>query len=120
MSKGKRIVFMALGVYLVALVGAWVWFLPSLVDKRVHEHISIGAKADVVKNTFHIGNPFDIESAAHCGSNGPQNVTRIAVYDAGGVPLLPLPMSLTTTTTFCFDKSDTLVGIKTSRWLDGP
>ena len=119
MGRGKRIVFVALGVYLVALVGTWVWFLPNLEDKRVREHISIGAKAADVEKTFHTGSPFDIESAAHCGSNGPQNVTRIAVYNAGGVPLLPLPMSLATTTTFCFDQSDTLVGIKTSRWLDG-
>lgn len=120
MSRGMRIVLSMLGLYLAALGVAWVWFHPSLVNERVHKRISIGARASDVVKTFQIHEPFDIESAAHCGSEGPPNITRIAIYSAGSVPLLPLPMVLATTTTFCFDKSDMLVGIETVRWFDGP
>lgn len=120
MSKGKRIALSLLGLYLAALGVAWVWFLPSLVNERVHKRISLGARASDVAKTFQIHQPFDIPSAAHCGKDAPPNITRIAIYNVGSVPLLPLPMVLATTTTFCFDKNDILVGIETGRWIDGP
>lgn len=120
MSRGKRIALSMFCLYLVALGIAWIWFHPNLVNERVHKQISIGARASDVVRAFKIHEPFDIESAAHCGSEGPQKITRIAVYDVGSVPLLPLPIILATTTTFCFDTNDLLVGMKTRRWLDGP
>ena len=120
MGKGKQIVLSIVVLYLVALGTGWIWFLPSLVNERVLKRISIGAQASDVVKTFHIHQPFDIPSAAHCGSDAPPNIKRISVYNAGGVPLLPLPVVITTTTTFCFDDSDILVGMQTRRWFDTP
>ena len=120
MSRGKRIALSILGLYLVALVVAWVWYQPSLVNERVHKRIAIGARGVDVAKTFQINEPFDIPSSAHCGKDVSPNITRIAIYNVGSVPLLPLPMVLATTTTFCFDNNDILVGIRTERGFDGP
>jgi hypothetical protein len=120
MSRGKRIALSMLGLYLAGLGVAWVWFHPSLVNKRIHKQISIGARASDVVKAFQIHEPFDTEIAAYCGNEGPQKITKIAIYNVGSVPLLPLPMVLATTTTFCFDTNDILVGIETRRWFDGP
>ncbi len=69
---------------------------------------------------FPTARPFEVRSAAHCGRDGPPDITRIALYNAGSVPLVPLLMYLRTTTTFCFDYNDVLVGVETRRWIDAP
>jgi hypothetical protein len=101
---------------------AWTWFHPFFVNKRVHERVAIGAHAmDVVKTfTIDVREPIDTTSRAHCGSDAPQNITRIALYKAGSLPLVPFFVALNTTTTLCFDSNDVLVGIETRRWFDGP
>lgn len=120
MSRASKIVICLVATYLLMVGLAWVWLDPRLVDARVHKRISLGAPASEVVAEFHVAPPFDIESSAHCGTNGPSDITRIALYNAGGVILLPLPMSVPTTTTFCFDSGDRLVAIKSARWIDGP
>ena len=120
MSRAGRIALAFLVIYLVYLVAAWVWFYPGFVDKRVRQKISMGMPASEVVKVFKINPSFDIPSAAHCGVSGPASISRIATYTSGGVVFLPLPLTLPTTTTFCFDGSDKLVAISTNRWLDGP
>jgi hypothetical protein len=120
MRRARHIALALLAVYLAYLATAWVWFHPSLVNKRVRQQIAIGMPASDIAKIFNINSSFDVPSAAHCGTGGPPNITRIAIYTPGGVLLLPLPMSLPTTTTFCFDRNDKLVAMSTGRWIDGP
>lgn len=120
MCRARHIALALLAVYVAYLATAWIWFHPSLVDKRVRQQIAIGISASELEKFFNINSPFDVPSSAQCGTDGPPNITRIAIYNAGGVLLLPLPIALTTTTTFCFDRSDKLVAMSTGRWVDGP
>jgi hypothetical protein len=118
MNRGTRVVLLVVGIYLAVISFSWVWLDPDFVSQRVHDRISIGSSLSDVAKAFDIGGPFRLPSAAYCGKNGPSKITRIAVYDAGRVPLLPIPSVLVTTTTFCFDRNDKLVGMETVRWSD--
>lgn len=117
MNKGKRNALLVTGLYLAALGLAWAWFHPYFVSKRVHERISTGALASEVEKVFQV-KPYNFPRAAYCGNAGPPSVTRIAIDEASRVPLPPLPMEMVTTTIFCFDGNDKLVGMKTERWVD--
>lgn len=117
MSRGKRNTLLIIGLYLAILGFAWVWFHPYFVSGRVSERVSIGEGAPDVEKTFQV-RAYDFPGSAYCGKHGPPNVTRIAIDETGRVPLLPLPKAMVTTTIFCFDKNDKLVGTKTVRWLD--
>ncbi len=117
MDKGKRNALLVTGLYLAVLGLAWAWFHPYFVSKRVHERISIGALASEVERVFQV-RPYDFPSSAYCGNDGPPNITRIALDEASRVPLLPLPIVMVTTTTFCFDRNNKLVSMKTERWFD--
>lgn len=120
MRRARQIGLALLAVYVAYLATAWVWFHPSFVSERVRRQIAIGMPTAEIVKIFSIYSPFDVPSSAQCGTDGPPNITRIAIYNAGGVLLLPLPMALVTTTTFCFDRNDKLVAMSTGRWLDGP
>lgn len=117
MSKGNRNALLATGLYLAVLGFVWAWFHPYFVSARVHERIPVGALASEVEKVFQV-RTYDFPSSAYCGKDGPPNITRIALDEASRVPLLPLPMVMVTTTTFCFDRSNKLVGMKTERWFD--
>jgi hypothetical protein len=117
MSKGKQIVLLIVGLYLVALGLAWIWFHPYLVNERVRDHIALGAHVPEVEKTFRV-KVYDFPGSAYCGKAGPANVTRIAIDEVGRVPLPPLPKAMVTTTLFCFDSNDKLVATKTERWFD--
>lgn len=117
MGGGKRNALLVAVLYLAILCFAWIWFHPYFVSERVHERISIGAHATDVENAFQI-KTYDFPRSAYCGNEGPPGVTRIALDEASRVPLLPLPMVMVTTTIFCFDSSDKLVGMNTERWFD--
>src|SRR5882762_2340863 len=101
-TRVRRFVLSALGVCVVAWASAWIWNSPSLVNKRVHERIAIGARGFEVAKAFHVKEPFEVRSAARCGSEGPSDITRITLYDAGSLPVVPLLVYSKTTTTFCF------------------
>lgn len=118
MNKGKQIALLMVGLYLVALGLAWVWFHPYLVDERVRDHIPLGARVPDVEKTFQV-KAYAFPGSAYCGKNGPANIKKIAIDEAGRVPLLPLPKAMVTTTIFCFDRNDKLVATKTERWFDG-
>ncbi len=117
MNKGKRNALLVAGLYLAVLGSAWAWFHPYFVSERVHERIAIGATTTDVENVFQT-RAYDFPRAAYCGNDGPPSVSRIAIDEAIRVPLLPLPMEMVTTTIFCFDGHDKLVGMKTERWVD--
>ena len=119
-TRVRPLVLSAVGICVATWASVWVWISPSLVNKRVHERIAIGARGSEVAKAFHVKEPFEVRSAAHCGSEGPSDITRITLYDAGSLPVVPLLVYLKTTTTFCFDYNDLLVGVKTGRWIDGP
>jgi|SRR5512146_483336 hypothetical protein len=117
MNKGKRNALLATGLYLAVLALAWAWFHPYFVSARVRERVAIGATTADVESVFH-ARAYDFPRAAYCGKDGPPGVSRIAIDEAIRVPLLPLPMEMVTTTIFCFDGNDKLVGMKTERWVD--
>jgi hypothetical protein len=118
MKKAMRVILCVVGVYLAVISVEGFWFNPVLVSERAHEHISIGSKMSDIAKAFEIEGPFILPSSAYCGNDGPLNIAKIAVNDAGRVMLLPTSMVLVTTTTFCFDTSDKLVGMETERWMD--
>lgn len=117
MGNGKRIALLVTVLYLAILCLQWIWFLPYFVSERVHERVSIGARAVDVENMFQI-RAYDFPRSAYCGNNGVPSVTRIAIDEANRVPLLPLPAVMVTTTIFCFDSDNKLVGMNTERWFD--
>ncbi len=117
MDKGRRNALLVTGLYLAVLGLAWAWFHPYFVSKRIHERISIGALASEVEKVFQV-RPYDFPSSAYCGKDGPPNISRIAIDEEGRVPLLPFPLFMVTTTIFCFDNNDRLVGMRTVRWFD--
>jgi hypothetical protein len=119
-NRAPRILLSVLGVSAAAWASAWIWISPSLVNKRAHQRIAIGARWSEVAKEFQVKDPFEVRSAAHCGSDGPADITRITLYDAGSLPVVPMLVYLKTTTTFCFDYNNILVGIKTDRWIDAP
>ena len=118
MKRGTRVVLLVVGIYLAVTSFLGIWLDPDFVSKRVHDRISIGSTLSDVAKVYEIGGPFRLPSAAYCGNDGPSNITKIAVNDAGRVPLLPFPRVLVTTTIFCFDRSDKLAGMRTERWSD--
>jgi len=120
MSKANKIALGLISIYLAYLAIGWIWYLPSLVDKRVRGRITLGEPASDVAKTFGIYNAFDTKNGAYCSSEGPPDVTRIEFYDVGGIPLIPLLSELDTSTTFCFDSKDALIAMHTERWIDGP
>src|SRR5580692_1731654 len=99
-TRVRRFVLSAVGICGAAWASAWIWISPSLVNKRVHERVAIGARGSEVAKAFHVKLPFEVRSAAHCGSEGPSDITRIALYEAGSLPVVPLLVYLRTTTTF--------------------
>jgi hypothetical protein len=117
MDAVKRNALIATCLYLAALGTAWLWFSPHFVNERVHDRVSIGARAADVEKAFHV-KPYSFPATAYCGKNAPPKISRIAVDETGRVPLLPVPMVMVTTTIFCFDRNDRLVGMKTERWFD--
>ena len=118
--KARQLLIWLVGLYAVFLVIKWIWLIPSFVDWRLTSRVTPGMSENQVVTTFHINNSFDIPSAAHCAPASSEAVSRIAVYTAGGVPLFPLPMIVTSTTTFCFDSHNRLIAFQTKRWVDGP
>lgn len=116
----RKLAFWLVGIYVGFLLIEWIWLVPSFVDRRVASHVTLGMSGADVAAAFGIGKPFDIPPAAHCSPANSKVVSRIALHTAGGVPLFPLPMILTSTTTFCFDADDRLVAFQTKRWVDGP
>lgn len=117
MGTGKRNTIITAALYLAVLGLAWIWFHPYFVSERVQKRISIGALKSEVERVFQV-RPYDFPSSAYSGKDGPPNITRIAIDETGRVPLLPIPMVMVTTTIFCFDRNDKLVGMKTERWFD--
>jgi hypothetical protein len=117
MDKGRRNAIVVTVLYIAFLCGAWIWFHPYFVNQRVRGHISIGASAQEVEKAFQV-RPYDFPGSAYCGMDGPSNVTRIAIDETARIPLLPVPMVMVTTTVFCFDRNDKLVGTKSERWID--
>ena len=118
MNRGTRVALLVVGLYLAVISFSWIWLDPDFVSERVHDRISIGSSLSDVAKVFEIGGPFRLPSAAYCGNDWPSNITKIAVNDAGRVPLLPIHRVLVTTTVFCFDRNDKLVGMETERWSD--
>jgi hypothetical protein len=102
MSKGKRNVLLAIGLYLAVLGLAWIWFHPYFVSERVRDQISLGARVPEVEKTFQV-KAYEFPGSAYCGKDGPAKITKIAIDEMGRVPLLPLPKAMVTTTIFCFD-----------------
>jgi hypothetical protein len=117
MDKGKRNVLVVAGLYFAFLCCSWCWFHPYFVNQRIRGHISIGASAQEVQNVFQV-RPYYFPGSAYCGKDGPPDITRIAIDETGRVPLLPVPVVMVTTTIFCFDRSDKLVGMESERWFD--
>jgi hypothetical protein len=116
----KKIVLSLLGIYFLALVVYWVWLIPSFVDQRTSEKIRLGMSGHQVAQVLGIFEPMETKINAYCSPMSDASFTRIALYDAGSVPLLPLPMVYATSTTFCFDSQNRLVAFRTRRWFDGP
>lgn len=105
------------GIYLLWFAFEWVWFSPTLVSRRlggIHEGMSSSEVTSVLKSD----SAFDVPAEAYCAPRTNVVVTRISLYDAGGIALIL--MSISTTVTFCYDSRDMLVGFKVSRWMDGP
>lgn len=117
MDEGKRKVLVLTGLYIAFLCWSWIWFHPYFVSQRVLGHISIGASAREVEQAFQV-RPYDFPASTYCGMDGPPKVTRIAIDETARIPLLPVPMFMVTTTVFCFDRNDKLVGMKSERWFD--
>lgn len=120
LTRWQLVVIGLVGLYAFFLVAKWIWLTPSFVDWRLASRITLGSSGSKVAATLNINKPFDIPSAKHCAPTSSKTFSRIAVYTAGGVPLFPLPMIITSTTTFCFDPDDQLVAFHTKRWVDGP
>jgi hypothetical protein len=105
------------GIYLLWVAFDWVWFAPTLVTRRldgIHEGMHSSEVSSVLKSTP----AFDVPARAYCAPRTNVVVTRISLYDPGGVSLFI--MTIPTTVTFCYDSKDMLVGFKVSRWMDGP
>ncbi len=117
MDEGRRKVLVLSGLYIAFLCGSWLWFHPYFVSQRVRGQISIGASAREVERAFQIPT-YDFPGSAYCGIDGPPVVTRIAIDESARIPILPVPMVMVTTTVFCFDRDDKLVGMKSERWFD--
>lgn len=113
-----RLVLASVGIYVALFAITWFRFDPRSVEARQRARIALGASAADVSKTFGVRAPFDIPEADHC--NMGMKVSRIAISDDGGFWFFPLPLTLPTTTTFCFDSTDHLIGLKATRWLDGP
>jgi len=116
----RNILMSLIGLYLLALAIYWIWLLPSLVDQRISSRIKSGMTGAQIANVLGIHEPFDAVSATYCAPASIEKFSRISIYNSGSVPLLPLPMVIATTTTFCFDTQDKLIAIRTKRWIDGP
>jgi hypothetical protein len=114
MNKGKRNALLIIALYLASLGIAWFWFHPHFVGGRIHERISLEAGASEVEKTFQV-RTYNFPGSAYCGKDGPPNIMRIAVAETGRVPLLPLPKVMVTTTIFCIDGNNRLVGTNTER-----
>lgn len=121
MNKIKNKFLIAiLGVYLIYFVFAYIWFSPSLVDFRIASKIRLGMQSESVSKILHINEPFDIARGKYCAGTSDDQYGKIALYTAGGVVLPPLPLALTTTTTFCYSPENTLLAFRSERWIDGP
>ncbi|OIR04188.1 hypothetical protein GALL_136700 [mine drainage metagenome] len=117
MDEGKRKVLVLTVLYVAFLCGSWLWFHPHFVTQRIRGQISIGASAREVEKAFHV-RTYDFPGSAYCEADGPPVVTRIAIDESARIPILPVPMVMVTTTVFCFDHNDKLVGMKSERWFD--
>jgi hypothetical protein len=109
---------MLIGAYLLWLVSNWVWFAPALVSHRLESSIRQGMRSADVEAALRLAPAFDVPAEAYCAPKNNEIVTRIALYNPGGVSLIL--MAIPTTATFCFDAADKLVAFKVSRWIDGP
>jgi hypothetical protein len=114
----RRLLFgLVLSLMLYSLV-AWIWNSPGLTERRISSRIKLGMSASEVAQTLGAAKPFDMQPAGrYCGPNGPYG-SRISLYTSGGLDLIL--MTVPTTTTFCFDSADRLLGFETKRWVDGP
>jgi len=116
----RNLLISLFSLYLFALAIYWLWLIPSLVDQRISSKIKLGMSGAEVANVLGIYEPMDMKMATYCAPKSMDNFNRISIYNAGSVPLLPLPMGYVTTTRFCFDAQDRLVAFQTRRWFDGP
>ena len=115
MRRLGLLTLVALIIYVVLFAIALVRFEPRSIEAKQRARITLGAPASEVSKIFAAGAPFDTAQADYCKTG--VNVSRIALLDDGGFWFFPLPSTLTTTTTFCFDSTDHLVGLKTGRWV---
>lgn len=113
-----RVALALVAVYMAIFAITWFRFDPRLVETRQRSQIAMGASSTDVLSAFKASPPFDIPEADYC-ENGVK-VSRIALLEDGGFWFFPLPLTLPTTTTFCFDAQDHLVGLKAKRWVDAP
>jgi hypothetical protein len=118
--KVLRIIGVGLLLYFGFLGARWVWLSPSLVDKRVALKVMAGMKGHEVARIFEIPEPSDFTPARYCAPAINTEASRLTRKSEGGVYLFPLPIVLLTTTTFCFDSFDKLIGFKSARWTDAP
>ena len=117
MKKWKRNVLILTGLYILFILGAWFWFDPNFVSERVHGRIAIGAQEPDVESQFQV-RQYIFPNSSYCGKDGPPNISRIAIDETGRIPLFPFPKEMVTTTIFCFDENEKLVGMRTERWFD--
>jgi predicted small lipoprotein YifL len=120
MRRVLKILLVVIGIYVLALAGCGVWLAPSLVNDRVGRKVKPGVSGEQVAVALGIHGPMDIPEAKHCAPTSNERFTRISIYDAGSVPLIPFLMVYATSTIFCFDSQDRLVTFNTRRWVDAP
>ncbi len=116
----KKILISLLALYLLALLIYSIWLTPFFVDQRISSKIQPGMSGLQVANALNIFEPMDTKTNSYCAPQNKDNFSKIAIYNVGSVPLLPVPMVFATTTTFCFDTQGKLIAFQTRRYFDGP
>jgi hypothetical protein len=95
----------------------WMRYSPGRIDADLQSRIRPGMQAAEIVSTLRTPGVLVLPPRAYCAPASPVTVKRISLYTPGAVWLVFL--SITTTTTFCYDQNDNLLAFKTARWIDG-
>lgn len=110
MKYARRIFLALVTVYVLALAIPWFWYAPSRVDRRLASKLTIGMPASNVARIVGSSGPMDTRAWAYCAPRSEELVTRSIFHTFGGVWIFPLPVTVPTSTDFCFDTMDRLIG----------
>jgi hypothetical protein len=109
------------------ILGKYAWLDPEWTQSRLEKKISYGQSVADIRKSYPISEPFELQLHKQylrlfsypCGK-GIDGIKSISSYHAGSLTRYNLLTVHVTTTRFCFDENDKLIGMKTSRWIDDP